>query len=343
MLKVSRHAPAKVNLFLQVGPRVGSGRHLINSVVVPLRLGDTVEVSRSASLACTVGLEPELARMFPENGRAIVEELSSANNLASRAAGKFFANLRSKECVAIRIVKRVPLQAGLGGGSGDAAATLLALNELFGMPLSVDELLEIAGAVGSDVPALLLGSPAVLMGTGEEVIPCRVGDELSDCDLLLVKPEAGVSTGEAYAALNRSAATDEAGSRGVFSTNGVWLSALHALRVTLEIRSTNAAESALTLQRELANSARSTRVGFDSLQRGVTNDFEKAVERAAWFIEGSEQLRSAGAEIVVLCGSGSCICGFVPSEKGATAELRLRDSLHSWWIARTQIGGSPSW
>ena len=116
-------------------------------------------------------------------------------NLALRAAKLFFEKTRCKGGVSIRLHKNIPHGAGLGGGSSDAASTLLALNELFDTNLPREALAEMGAALGSDVPFFVFGSAAVCRGRGELVVPERLTKPLA---LILLKPEFGVPSGWAY-------------------------------------------------------------------------------------------------------------------------------------------------
>ncbi|HET8539725.1 MAG TPA: 4-(cytidine 5'-diphospho)-2-C-methyl-D-erythritol kinase [Anaeromyxobacter sp.] len=164
-------APAKVNLVLRVGPPRPDGYHDLLSLVVPLDLADVVDVTVSArpgGVDCRVPGLPEL------DGPA---------NLAARAAALVKQRFGRRERVAIRIAKRIPVTAGLGGGSSDAAAVIRALARAFRLRDRA-ALAEIALAVGSDVPFFLGDGPAWARGRGEVLSPARV----PPLDLVLLYP-----------------------------------------------------------------------------------------------------------------------------------------------------------
>jgi 4-diphosphocytidyl-2-C-methyl-D-erythritol kinase len=117
------------------------------------------------------------------------------DNIAVRAANVFFKATKVTSGVSIELKKRIPHGAGLGGGSSDAASTLLALNELFETNLPREALAKMAEAIGSDVPFFIFQSAAVCRGRGELVTPTRLREQLS---VLLLKPEFGVPTQWAY-------------------------------------------------------------------------------------------------------------------------------------------------
>jgi len=123
--------------------------------------------------------------------------------LVFRAAALFFKQAKIKEGVRIHLEKRVPISAGLGGGSGNAATTLLALNELFGKPLAPAALTEMAAALGSDVPFFLQNRPALATGRGEQIQPLDFFPTLRAAHILLIHPGFGISTAWAYQQLGR--------------------------------------------------------------------------------------------------------------------------------------------
>ena len=124
-----------------------------------------------------------------------------ASNLVHRAASAFLNHSKITSGVTIRLEKNIPLAAGLGGGSGNAAATLTGLNDLFGGPLTLDVLGEIAGGLGSDVPFFLQPKPALATGRGEIITALNFFPALEGAYVLLVYPGFGVSTAWAYKAL----------------------------------------------------------------------------------------------------------------------------------------------
>ena len=187
-------APAKVNLVLRVGPRRADGYHEILSLLVPLDLADTVQVTVKAGageVTCRVPGQPDL------DGPA---------NLAARAAALVKARFGKGNAVAIRIAKRIPVTAGLGGGSSDAAAVIRALARAFGIR-DRGALREIALQVGSDVPFFLEPGPAWARGRGEELSPARV--PILDLVLLYPSdPSLAIRAGEAYAWFDEDSGPD---------------------------------------------------------------------------------------------------------------------------------------
>lgn len=180
-----RLARAKINLWLNVVGRRSDGYHLLHSLVAFGDLADTVEVHAAAGLSLTVD-GPMAAALADE-----------ADNLVLGAARALAARAGVSPRAAIRLTKRIPVAAGLGGGSADAAASLLALAELWRVVLPVEELFDLAATLGADVPMCLAGRPAVVMGIGEKLAPAPL---LPDCGVLLVNPGVALPTAEVFAA-----------------------------------------------------------------------------------------------------------------------------------------------
>lgn len=162
---IHREARAKINVFLRVLSARDDGYHDLESLVVPTSLADRVTVRADDRLAVDVAAgAPELGGDVPEGGLnlALVAALALADACPDAGGAR------------VEIDKRIPVAAGLGGGSADAAATLLALNDLWGCGLDLAALIGVGERVGSDVPALLLGGPVLVSGRGELLAPAEV-------------------------------------------------------------------------------------------------------------------------------------------------------------------------
>lgn len=155
-----RCAYAKINLYLDVGPGRADGFHTVETVMQSLRLHDDVRVLVRPARVPSVSLCVYGARL-PSDGR----------NLAYRAAEAYLGALGRPQEVRITLRKKLPIAAGLAGGSSNAAAVLLAMNDALGAPLSVERLLALAAALGSDVPFCLLGGTRLCRGRGEVMEP----------------------------------------------------------------------------------------------------------------------------------------------------------------------------
>jgi 4-diphosphocytidyl-2-C-methyl-D-erythritol kinase len=186
MLKKS---PCKVNLLLNVLGRRSDGFHDLETVMQPVNLCDELTFERAGT-----GIELSCSdKALPVDG----------GNLVYRAAEKFFAAAGTSGGVKIHLEKKIPLAAGLGGGSGNAATTLLAINELFGKPLGPETLFEIAAGLGSDIPFFLQRQPALAVGRGEKIQPLENFPALASKAILLIHPGFGISTPWAYQNLAR--------------------------------------------------------------------------------------------------------------------------------------------
>jgi 4-diphosphocytidyl-2-C-methyl-D-erythritol kinase len=175
-------APAKINLSLKILGRRSDGFHEIDTLMAPISLCDEIRIERSDK----EGIE------FHCDNASLPQ---SDDNLIVRAAKSFFAVTKLKPAVCVELQKKIPHGAGLGGGSSDAAFTLLALNELFETNLPREALSKMAEMIGSDVPFFIFQSAAVCKGRGELVTPLKLRQSLS---LLLIKPGFAVSTSWAY-------------------------------------------------------------------------------------------------------------------------------------------------
>jgi 4-diphosphocytidyl-2-C-methyl-D-erythritol kinase len=205
---VTVRVPAKVNLQLAVGPARADGYHDLVTVFHAVSLFDEVTVSPAARDSVTV------------TGEGAGQVPADDGNLAVRAARAVaeVTGPASREApgLAIRIRKRIPVAAGLAGGSADAAATLVACNELWRSGLGQPELAELAASIGSDVAFTLTGGTAVGMGRGERVTPALTSGSYH---WVLAFAHGGLSTAEVYAAYDRiCAAGPDGGQRPALDT-----------------------------------------------------------------------------------------------------------------------------
>ncbi len=204
MKVVSCRAYAKINLTLDVGARRADGYHDIRSVMQTVALHDTLTVTRAPASGMTLEVTGEEAGGVPANETNLVHR--AATLLAGPQAG-----------LHIRLHKRIPSQAGLGGGSSDAAAAMRAVNELLGLDVALKELAAMGASLGADVPFFFTGGTALAEGRGENVT--SLPPLTPPWPLVLVKPPVGVPTAAAYAALDAlpgrvSAAATDAWLRG---------------------------------------------------------------------------------------------------------------------------------
>lgn len=179
-------AHAKINLTLYVGNKRSDGYHDIDSIMHQIVLSDEITVSADDSL-----------RLHVAEGNAPAGE----DNLMWTAARRFLDAASLTKGLSMILKKRIPSPAGMGGGSADAAAVLLAANEVYDHRLSQDELLSLAASLGADVPFCLAGGCARCQGIGEKMTPVTPWHGLP---LVIVRPDISVSTGAAYAQIDAS-------------------------------------------------------------------------------------------------------------------------------------------
>ena len=283
---ISALAPAKVNLYLHVAPLQADGYHPLASLMAFADIGDRLDAERDD------GLSLAMAGPFAEGLSA------GEDNLVMRAARLLQTRSAMPRGARIHLEKRIPQQAGLGGGSSDAATALTALNELWDLHLPLDDLATLAADLGSDVPFFLRGPSAVIGGRGELVRPITHNTAAA---VVLAKPATGLSTGEVYSRLQ---AMPQLPDEEIFmrSAAQVMLNALNAGDVSL-------------------------------IARAMVND----LERSAYIMLPDltrlrERMRLQGCLGVQLCGSGSAlvgICADVEVAKAAAAEL-LNDCPWTW-------------
>jgi 4-diphosphocytidyl-2-C-methyl-D-erythritol kinase len=292
MLKM--HAPAKVNLFLRVLAREESGFHQIETLFAALDLGDSLTLTRAAR---GIALQTEGPAIGPPEA-----------NLVYRAARAFLERGGIREGVEIRLRKRIPVEAGLGGGSSDAATALRGLATLFPGRVGGGETLEIARGLGADIPFFLASSPlALAWGRGDRLLPLP---PLPAAPVLLALPPVGVPTARAYAMLARR--------RELSPVPGT--AALHDLRV-------------------LSN--------WEGVAALAANDFEEVVLPEFPLLERMRKaLEETGPRIALLSGSGSALFAVFRGEEeaawardGMEAQFPRARFLLSHTLA---IGGDPS-
>ncbi|MFW6089839.1 MAG: 4-(cytidine 5'-diphospho)-2-C-methyl-D-erythritol kinase [Gemmatimonadota bacterium] len=288
-------APAKLNLRLRVLGRRADGFHAIETLLVRLRLADALELETGSGIELRVAAESAY-------GAVPADE----TNLCWRAARLFYEAIGRPPGVRIRLAKHIPVAAGLGGGSSDAAAVLLGLNRLLGEPLDLPALVGLAGRLGSDVPFFVAGTPCALAwDRGQRVLPIAPPPARP---VLIVVPGVGISAAEAYGWWSEDTAAGEA-----------------------EPETLPAAD-------RLASWA--------TIERLAANDLGGPVERRRPELAAERRaLESAGATVALLCGSGSCVAGVFADEAtrdAARATLAARHDIGTdWRVLSTWTEGPP--
>jgi 4-diphosphocytidyl-2-C-methyl-D-erythritol kinase len=280
-------APAKINLTLEVLARRADGYHGIRSVMVPLGLADqlTIEPSTRFSFTCDR------------------DDLEDERNLALAA----LRALGELPPVRMKLYKRIPVAAGLGGGSSDAAAVLRgAMEGAFGSRPERDWL-RIARALGSDVPFFLSGTAALVEGTGERITPAGA---MPPWHVLVVKPPVAISTAAAYGRLGRAERPARA------RNSSVSLAVLKGLQGG----------------------------DFAAVESQMQNDFHDLVAaRTPEVATAIAALRAAGATNALLAGSGSCV--FSLATHGAQIEELARRLVLPTTFERfvSPFAATPQW
>ena len=188
-MALEKQSPGKVNLLLNILGRRADGFHELETVFYPVPVFDRLRFARTGQgiqLNCNLPGLP-----------------TDARNLVYRAAAMFLEAAGIRDGVRLDLEKNIPLAAGLGGGSGNAATTLLGLNELFDGRLAPERLQRIAASLGSDVPFFLQGKPALATGRGEHLEPLEPFPAMKGAVLVLIYPGFGIATAWAYQRLAR--------------------------------------------------------------------------------------------------------------------------------------------
>jgi 4-diphosphocytidyl-2-C-methyl-D-erythritol kinase len=280
-------SPCKVNLLLNTLGRRPDGFHELETVLQPIRLFDRlsfVRVPQGIQLSCSVPGLP-----------------ADARNLVYRAAALFLEAAGIKEGVRVELQKNIPLAAGLGGGSGNAATTLLGLNELFGGPLAPGELQRLAASIGSDVPFFLQSQPALATGRGERIEPLESFPALTGAAFVLIHPGFGIATPWAYQHL----------ARFPHAVNG---RPGRAQELISRLRSADLATAGAEF--------------YNSLEA-------PALEKYPLLALFQEFLRANGAAAALMSGSGSTTFGVFPSQAAAEAlveKLKSRFGEANWMV-----------
>lgn len=235
---ITETAPAKINLFLHVTGRRGDGYHLLESLVVFADIGDTVRVARANDL--------ELKTYGPFAGDVPIGN----DNLVIEAATHLAALLDHPPETTIELEKALPVAAGIGGGSADAAACIRALMKLWGEELDPLRLQDMALRLGADVPVCLACRPAWMTGVGEQLC---FDVRLPDLPVLLVNPRVAVPTGKVFSKLPPRSG-DPVPRSSVSFDSATLLGFLHETRNDLELAAIEIAPiiaDVLTAQRKL--------------------------------------------------------------------------------------------
>lgn len=278
-MKITVNAPAKINLFLDIIGKLDNGYHSLFMVMQSVDLADTVTVEtyeeKGISLTCSDGRLP-----------------TDQKNIAYKAAEKFCGYAGIEPSFRIHIEKKIPFAAGLAGGSADAAAVIVGLNSMLNTGFTQRQLCEIGLSVGSDVPFCIAGGTQLSQSTGGVLSPLK---ELEDCFIVLAKPEAGVSTAEAYAAADNT----------------------HLYRPD-SMRMLDACEKG----------------DFEGICKYAGNVFEQVIE-VPERVEFKKIMRECGASLCQMSGSGPTVFGiFKNIEDAEKCTGKLKEICNNVYIAK---------
>jgi len=271
---------AKINLGLLVIGKRPDGYHEIDTVFQTISLHDTITL--------TVTNNQEIALSCDDRSLP-----TDAENLVYRAAQALQSRFAPDKGARIRLEKRIPAQAGLGGGSSDGAVALLGLAYLWELDATVEELSEIAGSLGADVSFFFFGGTARGTGTGDAMAPLP---DITNRFLLLIKPNARISTSDAYRSLNAGSLT-----------------------------TVNA--------KTILPSSEWSGVSYSFYSETLQNDFEPVVfELEPEISRAKVALMNAGAEAALLAGSGSAVFGIFDSEDAQKRAIQVIELESGWRV-----------
>lgn len=271
---------AKINWSLRVLGKRPDGYHEVRTVLQTVSLHDNLHFVREMRPQVTLVCEhPDVP--------------TDESNLVLRAARLLTDKHNPGLGATIRLEKRIPAKGGLGGASSNAAMTLLALSELWRLNLNLPELIELGTELGADVPFFFLGGRAVGTGIGTQLTPAA---DYVESKLIIVTPKAGISTAEAYRALNSAALTTPNSAR-------------------------------------ILTSSRTESHFSESDQWPLYNDFEKVIfEMEPEIKRVRKALFAAGAQDVLLAGSGSSVFGIFESAAAQRHALEVIQTEAGWRV-----------
>ncbi|MFH1652429.1 MAG: 4-(cytidine 5'-diphospho)-2-C-methyl-D-erythritol kinase [Pseudomonadota bacterium] len=281
MNSIILRAPAKVNTFLKVVGRRDDGYHELEMVMVPLSLHDTVILEKSSG---------EIS--FSQEGLSD-EGMKGEKNLCSKIASLFKHESGTTFGVKIHLIKRIPLAAGLGGGSSDAASVLMGLNLLWDVKWDRDRLSQLGCRLGADIPFFCYGKPSFVHGIGDKVEPVENFPNLS---ILLINPGISLSTRTVYENFD--------------------------LRLT-------ATDGDASVRRICDPNFGRVFKGLEDVCSSLTNDLESvAIKFYPEIQEIKDYLVNSGAKGVMMSGSGSTVFGIFDNMEEVSAANEALPRLH---------------
>jgi 4-diphosphocytidyl-2-C-methyl-D-erythritol kinase len=274
--------PAKINLTLRVGPRRDDGFHDVQTVMQTIGLCDELTFAETRRPLALSGARAGAGAAVPLDRTNLIWR-------AADALWRFAGRAGDPHGVRITLTKRIPVAAGLGGGSADAAATLAGLNRLWRLRLPTADLVRIAATLGSDVPFFLSGGTALGLGRGDDVFPLR---ELPRLGVVVIKPSFGVTTADAYRWLDddRAAGTRPSAHAPDRAIDAGWalpLRLVNDLEPPVARRHPGIAEAVLSCQQAGAKAAGMTGSGsavFGVFSVAAAPRAARRLQRADWVV-----------------------------------------------------------
>ncbi len=312
-MTISVRSFAKINLGLRIGTRRRDGFHELLTVYQTVGLHDVIRVSvqrgRGIEIRCSHPRVPK-----------------DESNTCYRIVEKAMQALNAKGRVVIEIEKQLPVQGGLGGASANAVAVLLGLERAVKRALPTGERLRIAAEVGSDLPLFLVGGTVLGVGRGEQVYPL---EDLPATACVVVIPEVGVSTPDAFAQWDRRMGQTEASELTMPGASDRMVELGRELSAWLSERYSGA-------PRQISRRGRAENPLLVLVRAGIKNDFEQVVfPEYPELSKGKSALERAGAKYASLSGSGSTLYGLFASKQAAAAAVtRLRKQ---GWAAQATV------
>jgi 4-diphosphocytidyl-2-C-methyl-D-erythritol kinase len=291
-MPTSVRAYAKINLGLYIGPRRPDGFHELRTVYQTIDMWDVIRVTAGA------GTGIEIRCKNP----AVPQDES---NTCWRVTERVMRALKQRRRVLIQIEKNLSVQGGLGAGSSNAVATMLALERELGTALSPEDRLAIASEIGSDVPLFLVGGTILGIGHGEQVFPLP---DLAPLAMVIVTPGIGISTPKAFADWDTLTASDQAA-----LTPGMPASRMDVFSHSLFVWLAGSLSGVPVKDRDRAETPL-----LDLVRAGIENDFERVVfPQYPELREVKRVLEREGAKYASLSGSGSALYGIFETPEAA--------------------------
>ena len=263
----------KINLALLIKNKRQDNYHEIKSIMQTISLHDTIKIKKNNKLSCKINI-----KNIPTDEK----------NLAVKAANVFFNYVKTSKKVKIKIKKRVPTKAGLGGGSSNAAFVILGLNKLFKTNLNKKTLLKLAEKIGSDVPFFIYGGTAIVEGLGEIVKKIK---PIKNFFIVLVKPNFEISTKEAYSKYDE-------------------------LKKYYKLKN----QEKKSIEKIILSISQEEKI--DKITKNLFNDFEKVINNKTTYRIKSKMIDCVALSCN-LTGSGSCVFAIFDDKRKAKKARKL--------------------